>query len=187
MVPEPENKGLRTEAEKTMPKFAGGQKRKEVLAMESTQLALHDVCGPLTDLIKKLSGDDGEQWLFALKRFNRKEDPWAKQEVAKPKSPLLQLVTTVDLPAVDTFSAKEHFEVGEVDSVKIGWIGDDFKNNFSEKTESNVQAATLRVHKLRRRSVNGPIIAELGGEAVAETALAQMWELLEPFFRIERG
>ena len=46
--------------------------------MENTQIALCDVRGLLDDLLKKLSGEDGGQWMAALKRFLRKEDPWEK-------------------------------------------------------------------------------------------------------------
>ncbi len=38
--------------------------------------ALRTVCGPLGDLNQKLSGPNGEEWLAALKRFLRKENPW---------------------------------------------------------------------------------------------------------------
>jgi len=41
-----------------------------------TRLALCDVSGPLTDLFQKLSGEDGEQWLRALNKMLRKENPW---------------------------------------------------------------------------------------------------------------
>lgn len=44
-----------------------------------TQIALCDARGPLTSLIDELSGKNGAEWLRALKRFNRKQDPWAAQ------------------------------------------------------------------------------------------------------------
>ncbi len=46
----------------------------------STRLALCDVRGPLTDLLEKLSGDNGEQWFHGLNRFLRKENPWGVKE-----------------------------------------------------------------------------------------------------------
>ena len=39
----------------------------------STRLALCDVRGPLADLLEKLSGNDGEDWLRGLNKFLRKE------------------------------------------------------------------------------------------------------------------
>ncbi len=38
--------------------------------------ALHEVCGPLGDLLQRLRGKHGEEWLTALKLFLRKENPW---------------------------------------------------------------------------------------------------------------
>lgn len=41
-----------------------------------TRVALCDARGPLTDLIEKLSGEDGSSWHEALKKMLRKENPW---------------------------------------------------------------------------------------------------------------
>lgn len=135
-----------------------------------------ETLGIVCDLLEKLADPE---WVEALKRFLRKkEEPWL--QVAKET--ILQLVTTVSLPAIKAFSAKGHFQVGENEGVKIGWIGENFKGAFLSgvgKTEENVPAGTLRVHQLRKSSVDSPIIAELGGEEVAETTLAQMWKLME--------
>lgn len=42
----------------------------------STQLALAEASGPLKELVNKLASDHGGEWLYALKRFLRKENPW---------------------------------------------------------------------------------------------------------------
>jgi hypothetical protein len=39
-------------------------------------LPLSAVRGPRDSLEEKLAGDNGEEWLIALKRFLRKENPW---------------------------------------------------------------------------------------------------------------
>lgn len=41
-----------------------------------SRLALCNVRGPLTDLLEKLSGEDGDQWLRALNKMLRRENPW---------------------------------------------------------------------------------------------------------------
>ena len=46
-----------------------------------TSNVISDVLMPLKDLAEKLSGDDGEAWLTALKRFLRKEVVWAADVV----------------------------------------------------------------------------------------------------------
>lgn len=51
----------------------------------STRLALCDVRGPLDDLLKKLTSDEAEEWLVALKRMLRKENPW--QETSTVNAP----------------------------------------------------------------------------------------------------
>ncbi|MBI2042127.1 MAG: hypothetical protein HYT20_03905 [Candidatus Nealsonbacteria bacterium] len=45
--------------------------------------ALAKVAGPLKDFAEKLSGEQGERWLEAFKRFLRKEEPWPKFPVWK--------------------------------------------------------------------------------------------------------
>jgi len=39
-------------------------------------VALRDARGPLKDLLEKLSGEDGVNWLRAFNKFLRREDPW---------------------------------------------------------------------------------------------------------------
>ncbi|MGI0134738.1 MAG: hypothetical protein ACREBW_07270, partial [Candidatus Micrarchaeaceae archaeon] len=84
--------------------------------------------------------------------------------------------------------AKDKFrERKSVDGVQITWIGSNFQNNFGRKVEENVAAAELKIHKLLEASRDMPIIHELGGEEVAETTLAHMWEMLKRQGRGESG
>lgn len=50
--------------------------------MNDTQVTLRDVSGPFADFTTKLSGESGQQWLEAFKRFLRKENPWSTHQVA---------------------------------------------------------------------------------------------------------
>lgn len=93
----------------------------------------------------------------------------------------LKPVTTVALPEIPIFSAKDHFHVGEVEGVRI-ISGDNFILVFLEgagKVEGGVPAATLRVHQLPESPGMGPVIAALGGEEVAEITLGQMFCFLK--------
>ncbi len=105
-----------------------------------------------------------------------------KEVLAKlSTSDLLEAVGTATTPAIATFRAKEYFKDDRSGSVKIGWIGDNFRKTFlagDGMVEGAVAEATLRIHKLVKRSVDGPILAELG-EAVAETTLGQMYEMMK--------
>ena len=51
--------------------------------MNSTQLALSDVRGLLNDLMLKLSAEDGSEWLTALNKMLRKENPWPVSDAAR--------------------------------------------------------------------------------------------------------
>lgn len=44
--------------------------------MTDARIALDEARGPLTDLLGKLSGEEGSAYLGALKRMLRKENPW---------------------------------------------------------------------------------------------------------------
>lgn len=102
-------------------------------------------------------------------------------------SALLEPITTIAVPAIETFIAGAKFALGETDGVKIGWLGDNFKTNFGTKTENGVTAQNLRIHRLRKYSVDAPIIAELGGEELIETNLATMWEMMKKQGHGEQG
>lgn len=99
-------------------------------------------------------------------------------------SELLEPITTISVAGVEAFSAREMLTVGTHEDVKIYWNGDNFKKNFvnlnhTGKNEIDVPAQKLRIHQLRKKSLDGPIIAELGGEPVVETNLATMFELMK--------
>ena len=150
--------------------------------------------GPLNQLIVNLAGHEGNEWEEELKKFLRKEPCWTNgsvTQVAQPKpTPSileleLELVSTVLVPATTSkFIAKTKFVVNTKRNapVKISAVWDNFTTWFlsgSGKIEDPMNVQTLRYHKLRKTSVDGPIIAELGGEAKAETTLSEMFFLME--------
>ncbi len=91
---------------------------------------------------------------------------------------LLEAITTAEVPSIASFVAKEKFRSGkEIDGVKIYWLGDNFKENFLNKKETDIAPATLRIQKLKNSSLDTPILAELGDKA--ETTMAHFWELLK--------
>lgn len=70
------------------------------------------------------------------------------------------------------------------------YLGENFRRWFLEgdgKVEEPHTETVLRCHKLRKNSVDGPIIAELGGEAVAETTFAEMFALLKKQANGQKG
>jgi len=93
---------------------------------------------------------------------------------------LLDLIGTVTVPATtDRFVAREKFvrDTGRKAKVKISFLGDNFETWFGNKVEGPTVEQTLRYAKLRKSSVDRPIIAELGDKA--ETTLTEMFSLME--------
>lgn len=105
-------------------------------------------------------------------------------EPIKPEL-LLEPVDTVVIPATTVpFVAKDRFVVNTKRNapVKISAVWDNFTGWFLSgdgKTEDPESEQTLRYHKLRKSSVDGPIITELGGEEKSETTLTEMFSLME--------
>ena len=108
-----------------------------------------------------------------------------KVTIQEIEETLLELVSTIKISATtDRFVARDKFVVntGRNASVKISAVWDNFTEWFLSgdgKTEDPIQEQTLRRMKLRKSSVDGSIIAELGGEAKAETTLSEMFSLME--------
>ena len=146
--------------------------------------------GPLNQLIVNLGGQEGDQWEEELKKFLRKEPCWSNGQVAqvtqpKTKPSILEFVSTVVVSATTSkFVAKDKFVVNTKRNapVKISAVWDNFTSWFLSgdgKTEDPITEQTLRYHKLRKSSVDGPIITELGGEEKSETTLTEMFSLME--------
>ena len=154
--------------------------------------------GPLNQLIVNLGGQDGDQWEQQLKQFLRKEPCWTNGQVTqvaepKPTPSILELVSTIVIPATTgKIVAKEKFVINTKRNalVKISYLGDNFKAwflNGDGKTEDPISEQVLRYHKLRQSSVDGPIIAELGGAEKSETTLSEMFSLMEKQGKGEDG
>lgn len=92
---------------------------------------------------------------------------------------LLEFTTTVELPAIERFSVKEKIRVGEIDGVKIGWVSETFQRVFGSLVEADIPAVTLRINRLKRSSVDGQIIAELGGKEQVRAFIAYLFEMMK--------
>lgn len=138
--------------------------------------------GLLEDLIIKVMGEEGPEFLEELKKFLRKEPCWVPV-TAVPS--LLKYLGTLTIPATGKrFIARGHFkkDTSENAKVKIFYLGDNFTGwflNGEGKIEEPVGEITLRCHTLTKGSVDGPIITELGGEEKAETSLQEVFALMQ--------
>lgn len=144
--------------------------------------------GLLLDLIEKLSGEQGEEWHEAPRKFLRKENPWA--EVEKVVVALLKFVKTVELPAIGAFKPGDHFKVTpererKNAKVVIGYVSDNVKALIKGRLEPEEAQATIRIHELCQASVDGPILTELGENV--KTGLNRMFQMMEKQGRGQEG
>ncbi len=110
--------------------------------------------GPLNQLLVNLAGQESQMWEDALKRFLRKENPWAG---------LLKFVREVAVPGTKKFIAADALGPNNPAGIKF-YLGNNFKNHFLGKTEENVESTTIAVHQLEKSSRDSNIMAELGPE-----------------------
>ena len=88
------------------------------------------------------------------------------------------IVSTFTVPATtEKFVAKDKLKVdtSKKAAVKISYLGDDFRAWFIGKTEDQFIGSTVYGRKLKKDSVDSPILAELGGNEAAETTLTELY------------
>ena len=90
---------------------------------------------------------------------------------------LLEPLETAVVPASTTPALiRDYFKKNS--TVRFATIWSEFKNRFFDKKEKPGPEVTYRKYKLLRISADGPIIAELDGEAKVEGTLAAVFALL---------
>ena len=94
------------------------------------------------------------------------------------KSPLTQTLEAAPVPAAgEPFVVRNQFKTAA--GVRFATVWDDFKTHFWTKIEPPRPALTIRKYKLLSFAPDGPIIAELGGEAKVESPLSAAFALLQ--------
>jgi hypothetical protein len=112
------------------------------------------------------------------------------QDTNAPQPGFLIPVGTTTVPATTIpFAARNWFVVNtEKNSpVNISFVGDAFKTQFLGKVEPPHTGSTLRCSKLVNPPALGLIVLELGGEAKAETTLAELFSLMKAQKKGENG
>ena len=98
-------------------------------------------------------------------------------EASPHAGPLLELLDTVTLAATpEPFDVRERLE--KAAGVRFSTVWTEFKKRFYGKVEAPQPEVRLRKFKLLRIAPDGPIIAELGGDARVETTVASAYALL---------
>ncbi len=101
--------------------------------------------------------------------------------------PLLDWLGTVTVPAeIQRFIVRDRIDEIKKSGGRI-YTGSHFEGWFFGKTVEPIGETQLRYGKLLRAEVDGPIIAELGGEIKAETTLAEIFGLIEMQKKGEKG
>lgn len=88
-------------------------------------------------------------------------------------SDLLEYHSTVTVDLIDRFSVEEVIKTGKAGNAKF-WFSDNFKRIFGSLVETNVPSASLRFHRLKSNSVDGPILEELGGAKLIRAFIAHI-------------
>jgi len=103
-----------------------------------------------------------------------------------PKRALLEPLATAVVPASTApVVIRDCFTKNT--TVRLSTIFAEFKNRFFDKTEKPMAEMTYRKYKLLRISADGPIIAELGGEAKVEGPFTGPFALLQRQAKGEAG
>lgn len=129
--------------------------------------------GVVFDLLEKLLGEAGWEWLAELKKFLCKEACWIS---------VLKLIETVNVSmTAQKFIAKDKFikSTERKTSVNISSMSIDFEKWFLKKTELQMMDVVLRIYKLIKSSADRLIINELGGRIKAKMMLSEMFCLIE--------
>jgi len=127
--------------------------------------------------------------LCALAIANR-DNKIVEQKTTETTAPVLGGVvcTSSVIPTAVTkklvakkFVVKDKFKVdtSKKAKVKISNLGDDFKRWFWGKIEEPFYGSVISGRPLEKNSVDGPIIAELGGHEKAETTIAEIYAMME--------
>lgn len=100
----------------------------------------------------------------------------------KVATSLLEFVgTTIISETTEQFVARDKFvnDTSDKAELKISYLGNNFKKWFLDKKEAPMAESELRIQELKKSEVDGPIIAELGGEEKAKITLAELYGFLK--------
>lgn len=141
-------------------------------------VTLQDITGPHNDLLIKLGGPDGPEYLKNLKLLLRK----ARQLDWATEASLITQIGTIKVAAVTGFCAQDKIKKGTTDGVLIAYVSENLRTlvkGFGERMYGSPESE-LHAYKLCRDVLDQPIIDELGGEEAALTTFDRMWEMLKP-------
>ncbi len=144
----------------------------------------------IAENLPDMEGDLMQNWIDDPKELQKFLRGLCLPAFKPAPQPLLIPVGKITIVATTTsFVARDRFVQNTKPnaSVKISFLGDNFKEWFLGKTEEPHAGSTLRYDKLSHNSMDAPIIAEFGGEEKAETTLTELFSLMEKQANRESG
>ena len=107
------------------------------MSTNDTRLALSEVQGPLTSLLEKICGREGEMWLRGLNKFLRKENPWEKPETFK----IIEVGTFNDVKSLRKALEESGARISD-------WAGDILNKTKLSKSKQSLDLVALTVAEL---------------------------------------
>lgn len=133
-----------------------------------------DMLGVVADIVTQLR--NGSLTEEEAKRFARRENPFSG--VVQEKVILLERVAQIEVGDTARFVVGDHFKTKDTpDGVQLLWMNGYFEFNFLAKIEKPMRGFHLQKSRITKKSLDKPILDELGGRATI--ALAHLWELLK--------
>ncbi len=133
--------------------------------------------GPLLDLVSKLAGKNGPEWIKEIPKFLRKEPCWTT--ISLPQGHTLNVLKPSDTVSfLRPFRADEMF-FSETPpwGMKVAY-STKFRKWFAGKEECLLPERALASSTLIRCATGIEIIADLHGEDNAEVTLGEIWWLM---------
>lgn len=130
-----------------------------------TLLTAREIHGPYVQLLVNLQGEDGKLWLFALKKFLRKENPWSR-----PKDTThLHHLQTVTLGATSGAVT-----IAQSASTFPGHLDPNFKKWGTDKSGADTGSASLDIYEMTRDGMHHTLF----GSLVAGATTSYWWRPL---------
>lgn len=148
----------------------------------------HVNLGQVEALINKIGGESAIARVLSGELVVTEPGNLVKAKRASSPKVLADLLEEVGEPiklsAVGRFVARDKFVVNRNGELPISYLGDNFKGNFLDVVEESVKPMTAKQRKLRKSSVDGPILAALGDKDLnkiekARVTLAHAFEFLK--------
>ncbi|MEK9181801.1 MAG: hypothetical protein AAB786_02155 [Patescibacteria group bacterium] len=149
--------------------------------------------GLVLDISNRLGSADAEGFYTDLAHFVREWKKPVQETIEKAVESLLEFVSTTNLSATtEKFVATLRFVVdtSAEAKVKISGLGGNFTSWFlgdDGKVEEPFAGGSIHSYRLKRRSVDEPVIREFGGEGQAETSLTEVYLMMAKQSHGEKG